>query len=81
MAKDNRFIHSGVRVANPDGTATVYVADQEDELAARLSRADGARLIDAGALSGDWQFGGGVATPTPSPAPNASEASKAKPAK
>lgn len=78
MAKDNRLIHSGVRVANPDGTATVYVADQEDELAARLSPADGARLVEAGALSGDWQFGGGA---TPAPASSAPEAPKAKPVK
>lgn len=80
MARNNRVIHSAVRVETavnvnegqffPDGvtplpavmqsTSATYGPDQEDELAARLSSADGKRLIEAGALSGDWKFGGGA---------------------
>lgn len=52
MAKDNREILSGVRIGND-----VYLPGQEDEVASRLSPKDGERLIEAGALAGDWDFG------------------------
>jgi hypothetical protein len=54
MAKDNREILSTVRV----GRDQMFGAGQEDELAAALSKEDGERLIEAGALQGDWSFTG-----------------------
>lgn len=60
MAKDNRTIHSGVRV----GSET-FVDGQEDELAAALSPRDGERLLASGAIDGDWQFTGKEPEPLP----------------
>lgn len=52
MPKDNRLILSGIRVGD-----TVYVEGQEDELSAALSQEQLDRLMDKGALGGDWKAG------------------------
>jgi len=58
MAKDNREVLSAVRIGND-----VFTAGQEDEIAAALTPENGARLVEADALRGDWEFTG-----KPSPA-------------
>jgi hypothetical protein len=50
MAKDNRKIHSGVR-----HKGTTYTDGMEDELAAAVSGKQLERLIERGAISGNWQ--------------------------
>lgn len=60
MAKDNRTILSGIRVGSD-----VFTDGAEDELAAVLSPADGKRLLEAGAIAGDWDFGGSKPEPLP----------------
>jgi hypothetical protein len=49
MAKDDRRIHSGVRL---DGTT--YVTGMEDELAAICDKEQINYLLDQGAISGNW---------------------------
>lgn len=49
MPKDNRLILNGVRVGN-----TVYTEGQEDELSGALTQAELDRLMDSGALGGDF---------------------------
>ena len=48
---DNRRINSNVRL---DGKE--YGKDQEDELSSLLTPEEGERLLNLGALEGDWEF-------------------------
>jgi hypothetical protein len=63
MAKDNRVIHRTVRVQKPsaDGKSNqslTFGPNQEDELADVLTEASGQRLLERGAIAGDWEFRG-----------------------
>lgn len=49
MAKDNRKIHSGVRLGG-----TTYTDGMEDELAGAASAKQLKRLVEKGAISGEW---------------------------
>ena len=51
MAKDNRRVVNAVRIAGHG------VVKDEDRIAELLSAKDGQRLVESGALSGDWDFG------------------------
>ncbi len=78
MARDNREVLSAVRLEtqttdgpNVTTTAKTYGVDDKDELAAVLTPEQGQRLVDSGALSGDWTFGkaSGEVKAAPAPAP------------
>jgi hypothetical protein len=63
MAKDNRTIHSHIRHGGK-----IYKPGMEDDLEAAVSSAGIERLIEKGAISGDFK-GGKKATPAePAPA-------------
>lgn len=49
MAKDNRKIHNGVR-----HNGTTYTDGMEDELAEAVSSEQLERLVEKGAISGNW---------------------------
>lgn len=84
MARDTREILSAIRVEvqekdgpNVTTKARVFGPDDRDELAQALSPEQGQRLLESGALNGDWHFSGVEAEPLP-PQPSEAELLRAE---